>query len=93
MSQKDWLRPTTQPAQMIYDAWHKETENRTKFEYVEWCKNERKVVFETANLAAKKYGLKSVTIEEVEAAEQNAYGSVDYGAKWVYGVLDKMRGN
>lgn len=91
MTQKDWLRPTTQPARMLYDAWRKESEKRDSRSYEEWVNGERQIMFKVANKAANLYNLTSVTMEQVELAEENAYGHVDYGAKWVYGILDYMR--
>jgi hypothetical protein len=88
---KDIFRPSNKPAQILYDAWGDETEKRQDKEYEEWVEGEREVMLQTANSIAEEYGLKPITMEQVKEAEYRAYGHVGYGAKWVYGILDKMR--
>lgn len=87
----DVFRPKRQPAQAICDAFQKESELRDRRDVDEWVKAERQVVFEEACVQASRMGMICPTLEQVIQAEQSAYGHVDYGAKWAYGVVDAMR--
>jgi hypothetical protein len=48
-------------------------------------------VWRAAREYSEKHGLRVPTMEEIERAETSAYGHVDYGAKWAYGVARHMR--
>ena len=89
---KDFFRPRNNPVQIIYDAFQKEAEKRNKRSVEEWTVNERQAVFEAAKNYAKKNELIIPTMEEIERAENYAYGSADYGAKWAYRISDFMQG-
>lgn len=80
--QADIFRPQEEPAKTIYDAFEKEAEARKGKPVKEWILNERKAVHKAACHYAISRGYKTPTLEEVECAEKQAVGSVDYGAKW-----------
>ena len=90
--EQDFFRPKRNPAQLIYDTFQKEAENRKKCSVEEWIKNERKAVFEAAKKYAEENGLIVPTLEQIEVVENYAMGSVDYGAKWAYKVCHIMEG-
>jgi hypothetical protein len=85
------VRPTSQPAQRIYDAFEAEARNRNACAGLEWIVNERNAVHAAARSAASDFGLRCPTIEDVIAAENYATGSADYGAKWAYALADRMQ--
>lgn len=87
---RDIFRPTRDPAQSIYDAFQHEATRRKGRTVHEWTTAERNAVFQAAINQAKKLGLRMPSMAEVEAAERYARGSVDYGAKWAYRVVDVM---
>jgi hypothetical protein len=76
---------------MIYDAFQNEAEKRPGRTCEEWVEKERLVVWQTARDYAQQYGMRIPTMDEVERAERYAMGSVDYGAKWAYKVVEQMR--
>jgi len=87
----DFFRPHTEPARTIYDAFQKESLLR-KYRAIEvWMRAERLAVCLAARKYAQQHGMRVPTLEEVEAAERYASGSVDYGSKWAYQVVEKMR--
>jgi hypothetical protein len=88
---RDTFRPTFHPAQAIYDAFQAESKKRDGRSVPEWTKAERDVVWATARDHAQQLGLRVPTMAEVESAERNACGHIDYGAKWAYGVAEAMR--
>ena len=57
----------------------------------EWVKAEREAVWRAARNYAQQRALRVPTIGEVMSCERYAMGSVDYGAKWAYGVARVMR--
>jgi len=75
---------------VIYDAFQIEAEKRQGRSIEEWQEAERQAVLNAATVAATQMGLRAPTLADVVAAEQYACGSVDYGAKWAYGVVDRM---
>lgn len=88
---KDFFRPHTDPARLIYDVFQAEAAKRPERNVDYWLRVEREVVWKTARDYAQQRGLRVPTMEEVERAESNATGSVDYGAKWAYGVAELLR--
>lgn len=89
---RDIFRPSHGPAQVIYDAFQKVAFDRSDVSCEEWIARERKAVWEAARDYAQMHSLLVPTIEQVEAAERNATGHVDYGAKWAWGVAAAMEG-
>lgn len=79
-----------EPARSIYDAFQVEAAKRDRRTLEEWLVAEREAVFRESVQLAKLYSLRPPTIEEVRIAENHACGSVDYGAKWAYGVVEFM---
>ena len=75
----------------IYDAFQKEAENRRERSIEEWQAAEREAVMREAAIQAARFGFRTPTLKEVERAEIYACGSVDYGAKWAYRLVDIMR--
>jgi len=88
---RDLFRPNQEPERTLYDAFQKESGNRKGREVVEWIEAERMAVWRAAREYSEKHGLRVPTMEEIERAETSAYGHVDYGAKWAYGVARHMR--
>ncbi|WP_157638500.1 hypothetical protein [Burkholderia ubonensis] len=39
---------------------------------------------------AQKFGLRAPSMDEIVSAERYAMGSIDYGAKWAYGIVEAM---
>lgn len=87
----DLFRPHHEPARTIYDAFQEEAKKRK--DHKDWIERERQRVWTTARDCAQMYGLKVLTIEEIQRAENLACGHVDYGAKWSYGVVALMKGD
>jgi len=85
----DLLRPHTQPAQHIYDAFQVEAAKRSGREFEEWVVAERNVVFRAATEYAKKNSLTVPTMEDVERLENASLGA-DYGAKWSIKLANLM---
>lgn len=91
MSQYDPFRPRAEPAATIYDAFQEEATKRKGRKFEEWSAAEIEAVLRCAILQAKKHGLRPPTMEEVNRAERYARGSVDYGAKWAFVIVETMR--
>ena len=87
---RDIFEPRNEPAKSIYTAFQNEAANRKSRSVTEWVKAERDAVFREAAHQAQKLGLRCPTMDEVASAERYAMGSVDYGAKWAYGIVDAM---
>lgn len=87
---KDYFRPRFQPAQDIYDAFQLESKKRDQRTTKEWIELEREAVWKTSCDCAQKLGLRIPLMVEIEEAERSACGHTDYGAKWVYGIVDFM---
>ncbi|MGA3979492.1 hypothetical protein ACI2UK_27025 [Ralstonia nicotianae] len=51
---------------------------------------ERDVVFRESVHQAQRMGLRAPSMDEVVRAERYAMGSVDYGAKWAYAIVEVM---
>lgn len=87
----DVFQPHHEPAHSIYEAFQKEAMKRKSRSVEEWMKAERDAVFREAAHQAQKRGMRVPTMDEIAAAERYAMGSVDYGAKWAYSVVEAMR--
>jgi len=87
----DPFRPRQEPARSIHDAFQLEASKRKGREIEVWIGAELEAVFEAARLAAGQHGLRPLSMEEIKTAERYARGSVDYGSKWAYTVVDAMR--
>jgi transcription initiation factor TFIIIB Brf1 subunit/transcription initiation factor TFIIB len=88
----DFFRPRSGIAQVIYDAFQAEAFGRNGREIEEWQEAERQAVWRVARDCAEKNNLHVPTLEEIKEAEHYALGSVDYGAKWAYKIVEIMKG-
>ncbi|WP_063801029.1 hypothetical protein, partial [Burkholderia ubonensis] len=52
--------------------------------------SERDAVFHESLRQAQKFGLRAPSMDEIVSAERYAMGSIDYGAKWAYGIVEAM---
>lgn len=87
----DIFLPPREPARQIYQAFQAEALKRKERPLDVWVNAEIDAVHAAANKAARALGLRALTREEVMAAESYARGSADYGAKWAYGVVERMK--
>lgn len=87
----DVFQPRHEPARSIYDAFQNEATKRKGRTVEEWMTAEREAVMREATMQAMRLGLRVPTMDEVVRAERYASGSVDYGAKWAYGVTEAMK--
>lgn len=87
---RDVFRPRTDPARAIYDAFQDEAEHRKGRTVEQWLAAEIDAVHREATRQAEKFGLAAPTTEMVRSAEVYASGSVDYGAKWAYTLVEAM---
>ncbi len=87
----DIFEPHREPAKSIYLAFQAEAAKRKGRPLDEWVKAERDAVFRECTHQAKKLGLHAPTIDDVAAAERYAMGSIDYGAKWAYQLVQVMK--
>lgn len=88
---RDIFRPSDPLMQRIYDAFHRKTINRNLFNN-DWIQRERETVFNESVAVAKENGLRVPTIDVIEIYENCALGHVDYGKKWVTGIVNWMKG-
>jgi len=88
---RDIFQPRHEPAKSIYDAFQTEAAKRQGRSVEEWQAAERDAVYREAVHQAQKLGLRVPSIDDVVSAERYASGSVDYGAKWAYGVTEVIR--
>lgn len=82
----DRLRPRSEPARSIYDAFQKEAQLRPTRTWNESESAEREVVWKAACEYATKNGLREPTFEEILKAERCALGHFDYATTWAHGV-------
>lgn len=85
------FRPSQEPARATHDAFQLEADKRKGRALDVWIAAELQVVFEAAQLAAERPGLRKLSMEEVQSAEGYARGSADYGSKWAYTVVGSLR--
>lgn len=88
---QDIFEPRYEPARSIYMAFQKEAEKRKGRSVDEWLAAERDAVYRESVHQAQKLGLRAPTMEQVISAERYATGSIDYGAKWSYCIVNVMR--
>jgi hypothetical protein len=88
---QDIFEPRHEPARSIYHAFQAEATRRKGRTIDQWQAAERDAVFREAAHQAQKLGLRAPTMDEVVSAERYAAGSIDYGAKWSYCVVQEMR--
>ena len=88
---RDIFEPRREPARSIYQAFQAEAEKRNGRSCDEWMAAEKDAVHREAAFQAQQMGMQVPSIQQVAAAERYASGSVDYGAKWAYGVVEAMR--
>ncbi len=86
----DVFRPRHDPARCIYDAFQEASKDR-RCSIEAWIKRERLAVWKAARDYAQQHGLRVPTLKQVEDAERQAYGHVDYGAKWAYAIAYLMQ--
>jgi hypothetical protein len=87
----DIFEPRREPARSIYLAFQAEATKRKGRSVNEWLTAEREAVFRESAHQAQMLGLRVPSMDEIVSAERYATGSVDYGAKWAYCVVDAMR--
>jgi hypothetical protein len=88
---QDIFEPRREPARSIYLAFQAEATRRKGRSINEWSTAEREAVFRESTYQAQMLGLRVPTMDEIVGAERYACGSVDYGAKWAYCVVNAMR--
>ena len=88
---QDIFEPRHEPARSIYHAFQAEATKRKGRSIDQWQAAECDAVFREATHQAQKLGLRVPTMDEVVSAERYAAGSIDYGAKWSYCVVEEMR--
>ncbi|HSY26734.1 MAG TPA: hypothetical protein VK832_04480 [Burkholderiaceae bacterium] len=88
---RDIFEPRQEPAKSIYLAFRSEAAMRKGRQVDVWVKAERDAVYRECVRQAQILALRPPTLEEVDAAERYARGSVDYGAKWAYQLVDVMK--
>ena len=86
----DPFRPSSQPAQTIYDAFQDAAAQRKRRTVDEWIRLELEAVHEASRQYAALHGLREPIRAQVESAELYAQGSVDYGAQWAYRLSRAM---
>ena len=88
---RDIFRPHDPLMQRIYDALQRETINRDLSDDDCWIQRERETVFNESVAVAKEHGMRGPTIDVIERYEECALGHVDYGKKWVTGIVNWMK--
>ena len=86
----DIFRPRTDPARLLYDAFHLEAKKRDGRFEEQWQLAEREAIWRAARDYAQQHGLSVLEMADIERAERYAMGHIDYGAKWAYGIRDIM---
>jgi hypothetical protein len=86
----DIFQPRSEPARSIYDAFQAEASKRQSRTFDEWRSAECAAVMREAAIQSVQHGLRAPTFDEIMRAETYASGSIDYGAKWAYAVVDAM---
>ncbi len=89
-SSYDHLRPITEPARTLYDAFVLESEKRRGKEVEEWVENERLAVYNAALNWCLRNEYECPTIKDLIDSEDYAYGSADYGSKWAINFANKI---
>lgn len=86
----DVFQPRTEPARSIYNAFQREAGKRIGRSAEESLGAELEAVFRESANQAHQLGLRSPSMDEVASAERYARGSVVYGARWAYRVVELM---
>lgn len=86
----DVFRPHNEPARGLYDAFQAEAKNRKGRSVEVWTEAEAQAVWRTARDYAQQHGIEVPTMELIKRKERYARGSIDYGAKWAYGVAELL---
>lgn len=87
----DFFRPWSEPARSIYDAFQAEAANREGRPFEVWHRAEIDAVWMASLVQAARHQLRALDRDEVVEAESYASGSADYGSKWAFAVVDRMR--
>lgn len=87
----DIFEPSSEPARSIYGAFQAEAAKRVERSVDEWQYLELAAVYREAVTQAQELGLRVPTLADIVNAERYASGSIDYGAKWAYRVVETMR--
>lgn len=98
LTMRDFFRPTSEPAKMLYDAFQEEAKKRhlarsgrcDEQSVHEWMDLERQAVWSAARDYSQQHGFRVLKLDEIQAAEEYASGHVDYGAKWAYAVARRI---
>ena len=90
MKKDDSLRPRTEPARTLYDAYEKEAERRHGRGAQKSVLAEREAVWSAAIDYANRRSLRAPSKTEVSKAEVLARGHTDYAAQWARNVAVKM---
>ncbi len=88
---QDIFEPRHEPAKSIYLEFQAEAKKRKGCSVDEWIKAERDAVYRECVHQAQRMGLAAPSMDAVAAAERYAMGSVDYGAKWAYQLVNVMK--
>ncbi|KVK72765.1 hypothetical protein WJ47_16845 [Burkholderia ubonensis] len=86
----DIFEPKREPACNIYNAFQTEATKRKGRSIEEWIAAERDAVFRESLRQAQKFGLRAPSMDEIVSAERYEMGSIDYGEKWAYGIVEAM---
>lgn len=88
---KDIFCPRSEPALTLYNAFQDEAQKRNGRSFEDWNNAEIDAVFQAAQTAFPGHGLRVPTRQDVAAAQSYATGSFDYGATWVYTLINRIR--
>jgi len=85
------FRPHFEPARTFYDALMDESQHRKKRDCDEWILAERERMWREARDYSQKNGLPVLKISDIERAERQACGHVDYVSKFAHGIVAALR--
>ena len=84
---RDIFRPKSEPARTLYDVFQTEAKLRKDG----WQEREELAVYLVACSCAETLDMRAPTLQEVKDAASYASGHVDFAAKWVYRIVEKMK--
>lgn len=87
----DTFRPRHEPARTIYDALQSEAAKREGRTVKQWQRMEVMAVWQAAHDYAHQYSMRIPTMDDIERADRQACGHIDYAAKLAYGIAAAMR--
>lgn len=87
----DFMRPHTEPARTLYDAFQAEAAKRKGRTVEQWNAAEVLAVWSAACDYSQQQGWPIITLADVAKSERYAQGSADYGSKWAIRVAHRMR--